>query len=284
VQVPALNALGHWAGFSFPLLAGQRGTVDCTSNVNMAALAVRYYGAATFSSLPVINNPSLTSSNPAVALPDFAVGGIWTTGFFEINSGSQPAPYSITLYSDSGALLPLKFTNGTMSVVNGTVPANGSAYFEASDPTGSVQQGWAQVTAGPAVVVHALFRDHQPDGTYYEAAVPSNPGNSKEFLAPFDFTASSAPAVQLATGLAIANLGTQAAIVNCTTRDSNGSIIANAVQVPTINALGHWAGFSFPLLNGLRGTIDCTSNTNIAGLAVRYFGTQTFSSLPVLAK
>ncbi|HEV2202428.1 MAG TPA: hypothetical protein VGR73_21635 [Bryobacteraceae bacterium] len=284
VQIPLLNPQAHWTGFTFPLLVGLRGTLDCTSNTNIAALAVRYFGTATFSSLPVVNNPASTNSNPVVALPDLVAGDIWTTGFFVINTAPQAANYRINIIGDSGAPLPLKFASGLASVVSGTLPANGSVYFEASDPASPVQQGWGQVVADPSIVVHALFRDQRPDGNSYEAAVPSNPGGSKEFLAPFDYTTDAASQLQLTTGFAIANLDPQTAIVTCTARDSGGNVIPNAVQVPALNPLGHWSGFNFPALSGRRGTVDCTSNTNIAALAVRYFGPSTFSTLPVIPK
>ena len=149
-----------------------------------------------------------------------------------MNTAAQPASYTINLLGDAGAPLPLKFASGASSAVSGTLPPNGSVYFEASDPASPVQEGWAQVVADPSIVVHALFRDHRPDGTYYEAAVPSNPGGSKEFLAPFDYTTDLNAQLQLTTGFAIANLDQQSAIVTCTAHDSGGNVIPGVVQVP----------------------------------------------------
>ncbi len=47
---------------------------------------------------------------------------------------------------------------------------------------------------------------------------------------------------------------------------------------------GHWAGYLFPALTGKRGTIDCSAGTLIAATALRFIGTNAFSSLPVIDK
>ena len=51
--MPTLAPLGHWAAYQFPLLTGQRGTIDCVSNTNVSATALRFLGSA-LSSLPVV--------------------------------------------------------------------------------------------------------------------------------------------------------------------------------------------------------------------------------------
>jgi hypothetical protein len=63
-----------------------------------------------------------------------------------------------------------------------------------------------------------------------------------------------------------------------------GNTIPSAVTIPSLRPLGHWAGFQFPLLTGYRGTLDCVSNTNVAVVALRFIGTDTFPSLPVIKK
>ena len=35
VTVPQLSGLGHWGGYLFPALTGQRGTIDCVSTTNI---------------------------------------------------------------------------------------------------------------------------------------------------------------------------------------------------------------------------------------------------------
>jgi hypothetical protein len=282
VPVPQLRPLGHWANYLFPLLDGQRGTIECTSNTDIAAMAIRSIGTNAFSSLPIISNPSTFTSGSHPALAHFAAGGSWTTGFFVLNTGSAGAHFSIAFHDDNGNPVALPFSTGSENTLSGTIAAQGSAYFEAGDSQAPLMAGWAQITADPAVVVQALFRDDS-NGTYHEAAVPSGSG-SKEFIMPFDTTTFAANGQPFYTGFAIANLDEASALVICTARDSSGTVIPNAVPVPQLNALGHWANYLFPALSGSRGTIDCGSNTNIAATALRSIGTSAFSSLPVITK
>jgi hypothetical protein len=121
------------------------------------------------------------------------------------------------------------------------------------------------------------------NGTFYEAAVPATPGGVNEVVFPFDATAFAATGQPLVTGVAIANLNTFTANITCVASDQNGIVIPNAVQIPALPPLGHWAGYQFPALTGQRGTVDCTSNTNISAIALRALGS-ALSSLPVVAK
>ena len=281
VSVPALNPLGHWAGYQFPVLAGQRGTIDCVSNTNIAATALRVIGSRTISSLPVINQLISTGGAKTTILPHFAAGGQWTTGLFVVNTSAQPANFSIAFYDDTGRAVTVPFSTGGTSKLSGVIQGRGSAYYEAADPTlAQILSGWGQITADASIVIQALFRNNN-NGDYYEAAVPSqSPG--KEFLIPFDATTFQDTGEPFYTGFAIANTSQSPANVACTARDSNGVVIANAVSVPALNPLGHWAGYQFPVLAGQRGTIDCVSNTNIAATALRVIGSRTISSLPVI--
>jgi hypothetical protein len=263
------------------------GTIDCVSNTNIAATALRFIGNNAFSSLPVIDKPAAPS--PATsALPHFAAQDVWTTGLFLINtSASKFASFGIAFHQDNGSPITLPFDSGPTSNLTGSLPPLASAYYEASEPMLPLIDGWGLITADPSVVVQALFRENST-GTYYEAAVPSNAG-SKEFEIPFDATTFAATGALFYTGFAIANMDSaNTATISCTARDSTGTIIPNAFTTatgpPQLNPLGHWAGYLFPALTGIRGTIDCVAYTTIAAIALRFIGTNAFSSLPVINK
>jgi hypothetical protein len=53
LSIPQLPALGHWAGYNFPALAGKRGRVECTASTLVAAIALRAIGSDAISTLPV---------------------------------------------------------------------------------------------------------------------------------------------------------------------------------------------------------------------------------------
>lgn len=281
VAVPALAPLGHWADYQFPALIGQRGTIGCISNTSVSATALRFLGSE-LSSLPVVTNAaSAGGSAQTGALAEIAAGGSYTTGIFVLNTGTAAASFSIQFYDNDGATLVLPFSAGSASTISGTVPAEGSAYYEASDPQISTLIGSGQFSADSSIVIQALFRNNV-NGAFYEAAVPSTVG-SKEFLIPFDATTFSPTGQPLVTGFAIANLDSTSANVICVARDPSGAVIPNAVTIPSLAPLGHWADYQFPALNGQRGTIDCVSNTRVSATALRFLGS-AFSSLPVVTK
>ena len=282
VLVPTLAPLGHWADFQFPALNGKRGTLDCVSNTNISGLALRFLGSG-LSSLPVVTNPAgLVGPAKSGAVAQVAAGGNYTTGILVINTSNTAGSFSIGFYGDQGKPIALPFTNGTASTLSGTIAAHGSAYYETGNPELPLIAGWGRITADASIVVQALFRNNV-SGAYYEAAIPSTPGGSREVVFPFDATAFGPTGQTLVTGIAIANFDAATASVTCTARDPNGVVIANAISVPTLAPLGHWADFQFPALVGWRGTIDCTSNTNISATALRFLGS-ALSSLPVVVK
>jgi virginiamycin B lyase len=284
---PVISPLGHWAGYLFPALTGKRGTIDCSANVTIAATALRFIGAKAFSSLPVIDKQLGSPLIPGAALAHFAAQDVWTTGIFAINTGTAAANYAIAFYDDSGNPISLPFSGGTTNTLAGSLPPQGSAYFEASDPKAGLIDGWGLITADPGVVIQALFRENA-SGNYFEASVPAGLA-STEFEIPFDATTFSATGDQFYTGFAIANLNaSNPATITCTARDGSGAVIPNAFTAetgpPTLRPLGHWAGYLFPALTGKRGTIDCVSTTAIAATALRFLGSNAFSSLPVINK
>jgi len=263
------GAGGSGNGMTNYSVAANTGTGPRTGSITVAGV--------TF----VVNQSSTVPSSPANgALAHFAAGGTWTTGIFVVNNGAQPAHFSIAFLGDNGNPVALPFSSGSTSTLSGTVPGNGSAYYEAGNSQIALSAGWGQITADPSIIVQALFRNNA-NGTYYEAAVPSSAG-SREFLIPFDATTFAANGAPFYTGFAVANLDQAAGNVTCLARDSSGNVIPSAIPSFRLNSLGHWANYLFPALAGMRGTIDCIADANIAATAFRFIGSNAFSSLPVV--
>ena len=229
--VPTLAPLGHWSAFTFPLLGGIQGTIDCTSDTNVSGLALRALGSE-LTSLPVVTNPaSLTGSAQTGAIAQLAAGGGLTTGFFFLNTGNTAANYSMNLYDDQGNLAGLPFAGGKSHKLSGTIPAHGLAYYETVNPQLALVQGWGLINADAPIVVQALFRNGV-NGIYYEAAIPSTPDGGNEVVFPFDATPFAASGQPLVTGVALANLNGVPANIVCVARDQNGIVIPNAVRFP----------------------------------------------------
>ena len=252
------------------------------ANVGSFNITIQNPGNGGFSNAVAFIVSPVGSGSASGALAQIAVGSNFTTGITIINTGSSSAQYSISFYDDNGNPIALPFSTGSTSRLSGALPPYGSTYVEASNPAGAVGQSWGQISADSNIVIQSLFRS-TINNTQYEAAVASSTG-SRAFELPFDATTFGTNQ-QLYTGIAIANLDSvSTALVSCIARDTQGNVIPNAVAIPTLRPLGHWSGFQFTLLQGQRGTLDCTSSTTVAVIALRFIGTDTFSSLPVIKK
>ena len=228
----------------------------------------------------------LTNASATSVVPHFAAGATYMTGFYIINKSNTTASFSILFYNDNGTQISIPVTGiGNTGTISGTVAPLGTAYYEVGDPNNpTLLSGSAQIQASPSVAVQGLFRHLGAGNVYYEAAVPSSTG-SNEVLIAFDYTTFAQTNAQIFTGIALANLDSaNPATISCTARNSQGTVISGAVTVPTLNPLGHFAGFNFPALMGQQGTLDCTSNTKVGAIALRALGTDAISSLPVITK
>ena len=54
VSIPAVDPMGHYSGYEYPALAGKRGTLTCSADTLVSAIALRFIGYDAFSTLPVI--------------------------------------------------------------------------------------------------------------------------------------------------------------------------------------------------------------------------------------
>jgi hypothetical protein len=227
---------------------------------------------------------TFTVNEETLVAPHFAAGGTYTSVICALNAANRPARFSEAFRDDNGNAASLAIDGmGSVTSVSTTIPARGMACYDAANPNSSAVSGSALTTADPGVTVQSLFRNASADGHYYEASVASGPGAS-ELVMPFDATTFAPTGAPIFTGVAIANMdGSRAANVTCTARDADGNVIPGAVSIPVLGPGGHWAGYQFPSLSGLRGTLDCASNTKIGVIGLRFLGAGAFSSLPVMA-
>jgi Putative Ig domain len=266
----SLSASGAIAGT--PIVVGAS---VFTVSVNDSAS----HSAAQMLIITVLSAPVVTSS-----LPHFAVGGGFVTGFYVLNGNSQPASFAIAFNNDAGQPVALPFAGlGTTSVLTDTIVGLGAKYYEAGTYQAALISGSGVISITPGITVQALVRRLGSDGSYYEAAIPSSTGIF-QFQIPFDATTFAPTGAQIYTGFAIDNMdNANPSTVTCVPRDASGNFIPNAVTVPTLSPLGHFAGYQFPALVGLRGTLNCSSTTAVGVVALRAIGTNAISSLPVIS-
>lgn len=217
-------------------------------------------------------------------VPHVAFGGEWTTDLFAVSLATYAGDLSIAFYDDTGSPVALPFTGGlgNLNTLTDSVPAKGRKDYEASNASAPTQGGWALVTSDQSVETQAIFRRATANGIYYEAGVLTESTYS-EFVIPFDATTFAPTGAPLYTGFAIVNMNPLApAHVVCTARDQSGAVIPNALTIPTLNPMGHYADYLFPALTGKRGTLDCAADTLVSAIALRFIGTDAFSTLPVI--
>jgi hypothetical protein len=238
-----------------------------------------------------IVDPSVGCSNGSVisSLPQIAVGGGFVTDLYVVNSGGSPANFSISFYNDAGQPLSIPVSGmGALSTFSSTVTGHGPTVYELQTSQATPTVGSARITADPGITVQTLFRRLGSDNSYYEAAVPMTRGGN-EFWVPFDATTFTGNGAQIYTGLAIANLDAgKPANVTCTVLDAAGKQYPNAITIPQLNPLGHWADYNaqgdknFQLPGGGVGTLHCISNTTIGAMGLRFLGVNAVSSLPII--
>ncbi|HYA17706.1 MAG TPA: NHL repeat-containing protein [Bryobacteraceae bacterium] len=251
-----------------------------------SAVAVDSTGTNTYIADTNNNEVRVTANSfSSTVIPHFAAGSTYVTGFYVVNKGSLTASVSFSFFDNNGAPVSVPIagqSGGTGSVLTITVPALGTGYYEVGAFTSSGVSGSVAITANSSVVVQALIRHISPSGTIYETSVPSTTGNF-EILTAFDDTTFALTNQQIYTGFAVANLDlVNTATVTCTARDNNGNVIANAIPSLTLAPQGHAAGYQFTALYGLQGTLDCSSNTRIGVIALRFIGNDALSTLPII--
>ena len=217
-------------------------------------------------------------------VPHVAFGGVWTTDIFAVSWAKHEGDFSITFYDDNGLPVAVPFTGGLgkLNTLTDSVPALGRVDYEVSDASAPIQSGWAEVTADSAIETQAIFRNAVPSGTYYEAAVRTGEAYS-HFLVPFDTTTLASTGRPLYTAFAMVNLNPLGpANVVCSARDASGTVVPNAITIPALKPMGHYAAYVSGPLTGKRGTLECNSDTLVSAIALRLIGEEAISTLPVI--
>lgn len=223
-------------------------------------------------------------ANTLASIAQVASAGGWDTTLTLVNLSTVPSGATLNFFDDSGNPLSLPFTfpQGTItattnSTVQGSINASGLLLLDTTGlPTQAANIGWAHLQASGTVSGYALFTN-TPNN--WQAAVPIETVNATSYLLPFDNTGT------LSTGLAIANLSTQAADINVTIRDDGGTTIGT--EVISVPAQGHTSfmlNSVYQVTNAVRGTIEFDTPTGgqINVLGLRANG-PALTTVPVLA-
>jgi hypothetical protein len=220
----------------------------------------------------------------AGAMAQLASGGGWETTLTLANAGTSSAQVQLSFFDDNGNALslPLNFvqsgTATTAATVNQPLAAGATLVIVTQGDNAVPLVGSAQLTTDGNVSGFAIFH-YKPSGQ--EAVVPLETRNASAYVLAFDYTNGAA------TGLALANVSSQAANVHVIIRDDTGASLGTATI--DLAALGHTSfmlATSYPFVAGKRGTaeFDTPAGTQICALGIRATAAGALTTIPVLVK
>ncbi len=212
--------------------------------------------------------------------------GTWAMTLEALNLGTSPARIRMNLTRDNGSpmQMPLNFpqlppVSGPLlaSTLDRTLAAGALLVMTTNPDSSPTSQGWGQLLGTGTVSGFGIFSN---PALKWDAVVPLESRSATTYILAFDNTGG------LATGLAIANLGSSAANVAVVIRDDTGAQIGTE-SIPLV-AFGHTSFLlagQYPITENKRGTVefDTPPGGQISALGLRANG-PALTTLPVLAE
>ena len=234
---------------------------------------------------------SIAGYTSAGSMAQLASAGSWTTTFTVVNTGSTAAQIRFNFFDNNGnpLMLPLTFPQSPnaagpllAATLDQTISPGAEVVIQSTGPLSQpTLVGWAQLLTTGNISGFALFS--QANGSaVQDAEVPLDNRNDNGYIVPFDNTNGSA------TGIALANVSAQSAVVTINIRDATGALILS--DALTLPAMGHT---SFNLTDRYaaataqqRGTLEFRSPSagQISVLGLRFNSTGAFSTIPALGE
>jgi hypothetical protein len=219
----------------------------------------------------------------AGSMAQLASGGGWDTTLTLVNTGGTTGEALLNFLGNDGSSLqlPLTFPQAPSTPLVGamldeTINANALLVIDTQQPGNPISQiGSAQLLTNGSISGFAIFK-YMPTGQ--EAVVPLETRNAPSYVLAFDNTGI------LATGVALANVTTQAANIPVIIRDDTGTQIGT--DTISLAAQGHTSFMltgNYTVTKGKRGTIefDTPLSGQISALGLRANGSAV-TTLPVL--
>ena len=295
-----------WSLFSIPSWVMPTSSTTGTGSGSVSYQVVANTGADRTASMSV-TDVSFEVEQEAALIPGLNfIGSLahlaaqenWTTEFTLVDKGINPATVRLSFFGDasdpsgngplplflsfpqtSGGFIPLQAVS-----FDRTLPVNGSLIVDTTGPqTPPVQVGSAQLAGSGTVDGFAIF--HQVVTTQ-EAVVPLETRTAPSYLLAFDNTNG------LVTGVALANVSAQNAIIPVIIRDDNGVVISTPSASIPVAANGHFSfvlsdpATGFTVTANKRGTIefDTPAGGQISVLGLRFSPpNNALTTIPALA-
>jgi len=268
----------------YPVTANIRGTIEFDTPVGgqISVLGLRFTPPNNaLTTIPALANVGTTGGSIA----HLASGGDgWQTTFVLVNTGTSATQATLSFFADqTGAPLPLPLSfpqgNGTATTSSSVTQtlAAGATLLVQSNGAPQLLTGSAQLSTAGNISGFVIFRHNNQ-----EAVVPLETRGANAYILAFDNTNGTA------TGVAVNSVSAQSVSVPVIVRDDTGAQLATDTLNLTAN--GHLAftlaGDKYSATANIRGTIEFyrPANAQIGVLGIRIPSTQTYTTLPALAK
>jgi hypothetical protein len=271
-EVSYIRVTPRLPGYSIAPFSSQDGTITNTSGT------VNYnFTANPYSGLNFIGS-----------MPHLASGGNqWTTTFTLMNTGTTAANVALNFYDDHGnpLALPLTFPQGTpietTATFTGVMQAGTVLVIQTAGLSNPLAVGWAELLSDGLVSGFGVFTDNVTAVQQQQAVVPLQNTNLPAYFLYFDNTNG------YSTGVALANVSSQAATVTLVIRDDTGKLLTT--QSIPLAAHGHTAfslAGNYLMTANLRGTLefDEPANGQVSVLGLAFNPANAFTSLPAVTK
>jgi hypothetical protein len=296
------------SGAPIAFLASDWLTVTPSSTTTPATLTVTANGsglvAGTHTGQLILSSPGVNQQTVDVTLikssssiltiagsmPQVASAGFWKTTFMLANTGEETALARLSFFDDSGNPLALSLTFPQTSsaaqtpatTVERRIAAGSILIVESTGPdTQPTQVGWAQLLTNGTVGGSAIFRQAVDRTSISEAAVALETRMADAYWLPFDNTGG------YATGVAVANIASEAANIGVVIRDDTGAVLtSNKITIPAHGHSSFDMSVRFPGAAQRRGSLELQTPAGgrISVLGLRFSPRTAFTTVPVLAK
>ena len=219
---------------------------------------------------PVADLTHSVSYDP-IYFPQLADGGGYTTSLLLLNTSNWTESGTLQILDDNGAPLVVNQVGGTAdSSFRYSIPSGGAFRFQTDGFPAATNTGWVRLTPdllNPAPVGSGVFGYNPGSILVSESGIPATTSTTHARIY-----------VDLSkmhnTGLAIANVGTMAAMITLRTYQTDGTTGVGSSQGPLrLAAGGHDAKFANQFISdlpdGFTGVLDISSTSLFAALTLR---------------
>jgi uncharacterized delta-60 repeat protein len=288
ITLPPGQHFAEFANQRFPLTApaGFEGSIEFTSDQNVAAVALRYDNmnlnvtSQVFSTIPVLVDEASTT----LFFPQVADGAGYRTNFILINPlDIQATSVRLEFYQSDGTPLSLPIGGVPHTSFDLALDARGVARFLTDGTATELRVGWVKVTSRTTLLGSSIFQIRTSGRIISEAGVGTSP-LTQHFVTYVENVNSAW------SGLAICNPNDMPATLTLNLRRSTGGIFATATEV--LPAGGHLAKFFtyptpspwFSFTGEFEGVLEVIASQPVSAVALRYDNLEhdVFATLPVV--